>query len=173
MVDGLSRLAGLTNGCQFVLFFLIKVIERTKKEPCGLFCRKTVQGGGCWNIGFHPATKWFEVGSQRPIGMRISLSFHLTPNLLNVMTSAIPSLLHIRSVRIETTPVGVMVVGFRILVRGKPALDSSCTQTNSLRDLLDLHPLLTQRHHVLVAIIPLSLVSRVGLSISGQKGQER
>src|SRR5258708_19705069 len=105
--------------------------------------------------------------------MRISLSFHLTPNLLNVMTSAIPSLLHIRSVGIETTPVGVMVVGFRILVRRKPALDSSCTQTNSLRDLLDLHPLLTQRHHVLVAIIPLSLVSRVGLSISGQKGQER
>src|SRR5712692_7632366 len=163
MVDGLSRLAGLTNGCQFVLFFLIKVIERTKKEPCGLFCRKTVQGGGCWNIGFHPATKWFEVGSQRPIGMRISLRFDLTPNLLDVMTSAIPSLLHIRSVRIETTAVRVMVVGFRIDIAGNPALDGSCAQTNSASDLLDLHSLLTQCHDLLVAIIPLSLVSRVGL----------
>src|SRR5258708_12529925 len=89
----------------------------------------------------------------------IRCRFHLTPNLLNVMTSAIPALLHIRSVRIETTPVGVMVVGFRILVRRKPPLDSSCTQTNSLRDPLHLHPLLPQPHHLLLPIIPLTLAT--------------
>src|SRR5713226_3350893 len=95
--------------------------------------------------------------------MGISHRLHLTPNLLDVMTSAIPSLLHIRSVRIETTAVRVMVVGFRIDIAGNPALDGSCAQTNSASDLLDLHSLLTQCHDLLVAIIPLSLVSRVGL----------
>src|SRR5260370_13365096 len=106
--------------------------------------------------------------------MRIPLSFHFTPNLLDVMTSAIPALLHIRSVRIETTAMAsCMILGFRIVIRGEPALDGSCTQADSFGNLPDLHPLLVQSHHVLIALIPLCLMSRVDLPIGGQKGQER
>src|SRR6266571_6725465 len=105
--------------------------------------------------------------------MRISLSFNLTPDLLDVMTAVIPSLLHINLIGIETTPVRVMVVGFRIGFLCQPSLDRPSSQTDSLGDLLDFHLLLAQCHHVLVALIALSLVSRVGLSIRGQKGRCR
>src|SRR3989442_3282370 len=103
--------------------------------------------------------------------MRISLSFHLTPDLLDVMTSVIPSLLHIRLISIETTPVRMMVVGFSIRFLCQPSLDRPPSQADSLGDLLDLHPLLAQCHYLLIAIIPLSLVSRVGPSITGEEGQ--
>src|SRR6266851_10461207 len=88
------------------------------------------------------------------------------------MTSIIPSLRHIRSVRVETTSVRVMVVGFRILFLCQPSLDRPSSQADSLGDLLDVHPLLVQCQRLLIAIIPFSLMSRVRLSIKRYEGQQ-
>src|SRR6266487_407613 len=106
--------------------------------------------------------------------MRISLSFDLTPDLLNIMTSTIPALLHIRCVRVKAAAMAsCMIVGFRIVIRGQPALDGSCAQADSFGNLFDLHPLLVESYHLLIAFIPLRLMSRVGLPIGGRKGQQR
>src|SRR6266705_4665210 len=104
--------------------------------------------------------------------MGISHRLHLTPDLLDIMTSLIPSLLHIRSVRIETTAVRVMVVGFHIGSLRNPSLDRPSSQADSLGDLLDFHSLLAQCHHLLIAIIPFSFMSRVGLTIKRDEGQQ-
>src|SRR5690348_5769914 len=104
--------------------------------------------------------------------MRISLSFHLTPDLLDVMTSTIPSLSHIRSIRIKTTPVMVMVIGFHIGFLFHPSLDRPSSQADSLGNLFDDHPLLAQCHRLLVAIISFRLMSRVGLSITSDEGRQ-
>ena len=76
-----------------------------------------------------------------------------------VLTSLIPSLLHIRLVGIEKTAVRVMVVGFHIGFLCQPALDRPSSQADAPGDFLDFHPLLAQGHHVLVALIPLRLMS--------------
>src|SRR5215472_16893964 len=97
--------------------------------------------------------------------MGIALRFDLAPKLLNVMASLIPALLDVRFIRIKTTSMPMMVVGFHILTLCEPSLDRSPSQANPLGDLFDLHPLLTQRYHLLIALIPLGLVRGVRLSI--------
>src|SRR5882762_4468988 len=101
--------------------------------------------------------------------MGISLGFDLTPKLLDVLASFIPSLPHVRSVRIEAAAVGSMIVGFRIAVMGKPRLDGSSSYSDATGNLFDFHPLLEPRNHLEVAIIALSLVCRVRLSVGSQK----
>ncbi len=84
--------------------------------------------------------------------------FDLTPELLDVVTSRVPALHDIRLVHIKTTSMLMVVVGFNIPSLRKPALDRSSSQTNPLGDLFGLHPLLMERHHLLIALIPLGLV---------------
>src|SRR6266702_4698172 len=55
----------------------------TDEKPHRFFCRKVVKARGVGKIGLLFATKGFEMSPQCPIGMRISLSFDLAPELLN------------------------------------------------------------------------------------------
>src|SRR5271167_2493770 len=113
------------------------------------------------------------MGPQCPVGMGISLGVDFAPELLNVVTSLIPTLHHIGLVGIKTTAMRMVVVRFHIRTRRKPALDRSPSETDPASDLFDLHPLLTQCHDLLVALIPLSLVRRVRHSISGHQRARR
>src|SRR5437016_1915629 len=98
------------------------------------------------------------MASQSLIRMGISLSFDLAPELLNVVTSLIPPSHDIGLVRIKTTSMRMVVVRFHILCLREPALNGSHSQADPLGDLFDLHPLLVERHHLLVALISLGLV---------------
>ncbi len=86
------------------------------------------------------------------------------------MNALVPSLSHVCFVSIKTAPMAVMVVGFNIGSLFEPALDRSDAETYSFGDLFDFGSLLSQRYHLLIAIIPLGLMSRVGLAISSQQG---
>src|SRR6266567_2530376 len=145
----------------------------TDEEPHGLFRRKVVEAGGFWHIAWLFFMQGFQMASQSLIRMGISQSFDLAPELLNVVTSLIPTSHDIGLVRIKTTAMLMVVVRFHILSLCEPALNGSHSQPDTLGDLFDLHPLLMERHHLLVALIPLGLVRRVRLSIRGHKGECR
>src|SRR5438105_4226120 len=97
--------------------------------------------------------------TQYLIRMGIPLSFDLTPELLDVVTSLIPSPHDIRLVGIKTTAMPMVVVRFLILSLREPALDRSSPQTHSIGDLFGLHPELSECYHLLIALIALGLVS--------------
>src|SRR5438876_8477406 len=130
----------------------------TDEESHGLFRRKVVEAGGFWQIAWLFFTQGFQVASQSLIRMGISLSFDLAPELLNVVTSLIPTSHDICLVRIKTTSMLMVVVRFHIFSLREPPLNGSHSQADPLGDLFGLHPLLMERHHLLVALIPLGLV---------------
>src|SRR5258706_3838534 len=98
------------------------------------------------------------MGSQCSVGMRIALSLDLAPDLLDVMTSLVPASSYIRLVRIKTTPMPMMVVGFDIGPIFHPSLHRSHAKAHPFGDLIDFGPLLPECHHLLIAIIPLCLM---------------
>jgi hypothetical protein len=75
-----------------------------------------------------------------------------------VVTPLIPTLPHIRLVRLKTTSMPMVVISSHIRSLCEPSLDGPHSQTDPLRDLFGFHPLLAERHHLLVALIPLCLV---------------
>ncbi len=101
----------------------------------------------------------------RLIRVRISLSFDLAPELLNGVASLIPTSQNIRLIGIKTTAMPMVGVRFHILFLREPSLDGPRSQADSLGDLFGLHSLLMKRYHLLIPLIPLSLVCRVRLSI--------
>ena len=117
-------------------------------------------------------TQGFQMASQSLIRMGISQSCDLAPELLNVVTSLIPTSQDIRLICIKTTSMPMVVVRFHILFLREPSLDGPHSQADSLGDLLDFHSLLAQCHHLLIAIIPFSFMSRVGPTIKRDEGQQ-
>src|SRR2546421_9804924 len=109
----------------------------------------------------------------RLIRVRISLSFDLAPELLNGVASLIPTSQDIRLIGIKTTAMPMVGVRLHILFLREPSLDGPHTQADSLGDLFGLHPLLMERYHLLIPLIPLSLVCRVRLSIRGHQRESR
>src|SRR5260370_42531800 len=77
---------------------------------------------------------------------------------LHVVTSLIPTSHDIGLVRIKTTAMPMVVVRFHIRSLREPPLNCSHSQADPLGDLFGLHPLLMERHHLLVALIALGLV---------------
>src|SRR5713101_2573582 len=77
---------------------------------------------------------------------------------LHVVTSLIPTSHDIGLVRIKTTAMPMVVVRFHIRSLREPPLNCSHSQADPLGDLFGLHPLLMERHHLLVARIALGLV---------------
>ena len=98
------------------------------------------------------------MASQSLIRVRISLSFDLAPELLNVVASLIPTSQDIRLIRIKMTAMPMVVVRFHILFLREPSLDGPHSQADSLGDLFGLHSLLMKGYHLLIPLIPLSLV---------------
>src|SRR5438552_11164529 len=98
------------------------------------------------------------MASQRLIRMGIAQSFDLAPELLNVVTSLIPTSPDIGLVRIKTTAMPMVVVRFHIRSLGEPALNGSHSQADPLGDLFSLHPLLMERYQRVMALIALGLV---------------
>src|SRR2546425_10093108 len=113
------------------------------------------------------------MASQSLIRVRISQSFDLAPELVNGVASLIPTSQDIRLIRIKTTAMPMVVVRFHILFLREPSLDGPHSQADSLGDLFGLHSLLMKRYHLLIPLIPLSLVCRVRLSIRGHQREYR
>src|SRR2546430_16520385 len=95
----------------------------TDVEPHGLFRRKVVQAGSFWHIAWLFFTQGFQMAWPRLIRMGISQSFDLAPELLNVVTSLIPTSHDIGLVRIKTTSMLMVVVRFHILSLREPPLN--------------------------------------------------
>src|SRR5438105_8117639 len=124
----------------------------THEEPHGLFRRKVVQAGSFWHIAWLFFTQGFQMASQSLSRRGMSLSFDLAPELLNVVTSLIPTSHDIGLVRIKTTAMLMVGVRFHILSLREPALNGSHSQADPLCDLFGLHPLLIERHQLLFAL---------------------
>src|SRR5579864_1358049 len=105
--------------------------------------------------------------------MRIPLSFDFAPELLDIMTSLIPALLHISGIGIITTMMLVVIVGFNITALCNPSLDGSPRKANTFSDFFFFDSLFSQCYDLLVTLIPLRLVCRVGLSIRSYMRRER
>ncbi len=92
----------------------------TDEESHGLFRRKVVEAGGFWQIAWLFFTQGFQMARPRLIRMGISQSCDLAPELLNVVTSLIPTSHDIGLVRIKTTSMLMVVVRFHILSLREP-----------------------------------------------------